>query len=269
MPKSDKNILTKIQQKELTSVIDELVEERVLVQKEKFIKDYTKFIVESATSKVVERFKSGLVQQVEEKISGIQKKTEKVCRSVLAEAASKVSGVKKQHKQLLEEFKATAPKLITDLADKKVAEITEDARASIEENKRLNEAFKNFTGGLGKAGYVINEDLDNVVEKERNEKRMLRTKLVESRRDIKLHQLTEGMLPAQKKKVVELLEDCVTEKQVEDRFLTVKAKVLGEERYVDVMDTKKKPDSKVMRELTEEQDLQNLIGASSNYLQNK
>jgi len=162
----DKNILTETQRKELSVIIDELVEERVALKQDQFVKKYTKFIVESATSKVVEKMKNGLILQVEGKINDIQTKSEKACRSVLIEAASKVKDMKQKHKYLLEEFKVSAPKLVKDLAEKKALELTEDARGAIEENNRLTEAFKNFSSGLSKAGYVINEDVDNVIEKE-------------------------------------------------------------------------------------------------------
>jgi len=264
----DQNILTEKQKAELNEVIDQLVEERVQQRQEAFVKKYTKFVVESATAKVVEKMKEGLILQVEEKISGVEQKAQKACRSVLAEAASKVKTVKDTHKKLIEEFKATAPKLIEEQATKKALEITEEARGALEENNRLVEAFARFTEGLGKAGYVINEDVDNIIEKERNEKRMLRTKLVEARRENKIAQLTEGMLPGQKKKVVELLEDCVTEKQVEDRFLTVKAKVLAESRHVETEDVSKlkKKESEFNAVLSEEQSFNELLGASKAFI---
>ena len=265
----DKNILTETQRKELSVIIDELVEERVALKQDQFVKKYTKFIVESATSKVVEKMKNGLILQVEGKINDIQTKSEKACRSVLIEAASKVKDMKQKHKYLLEEFKVSAPKLVKDLAEKKALELTEDARGAIEENNRLTEAFKNFSSGLSKAGYVINEDVDNVIEKERNEKRMLRTKLIESRRNNKVSQLTEGMLPGQKKKVIELLEDCVTEKQVESRFLKVKAKVLSEDRHVETRDINelKKKELEANKVINEEQSFEQFLGMSKEYIE--
>jgi hypothetical protein len=267
----DKHILTEAQKTELAKVIDELVEERVQQRQAAFVKKYTKFIVESATAKVADKLKTGLLLKVEERIADVQDKAEKACRSVLAEAASKVQKTKKQHAKLIEEFKSTAPKLIEDLAEKKAQEMTEEAQGAVEENTRLTEAFKGFTEGLSKAGYVINEDVENVIEKERNEKRMLRTKLVEARRDNKIAQLTEGMLPGQKKKVIELLEDCVTEKQVEDRFLSVKAKVLAEDRHVEtesVTELQKKQ-TELESMMSEENAFDQLLGMSSEFLNKK
>jgi len=265
----DQNILTEAQKKELSKIIDTLVEERVNERQEKFVKKYTKFIVESATSKVVQKMRDGLMLKVEEKINDVKTKADKACRSVLAEAASKVQKTKTIHKQLVEEFKESAPKLITELAEKKADELSKQAKEAIKENERLEEAFQNFTYGLTKAGYVINEDLDNAIEKERNEKRMLRTKLVEARRDNKISQLTEGMLPGQKRKVIELLEDCVTEKQVEDRFLSVKAKVLAEDRHVEtqnITDLKKKQ-HEVEEAFNEEKYFEDFISQSKEFIQ--
>jgi hypothetical protein len=265
----DKNILTEAQKKELSKIIDDLVDERVQERQSQFVKKYTKFIVESATSKVVEKMRGGLMLKVEEKIDDVKNKADKVCRSVLAESASRVANIKKQHTKLVEEFKSSAPKMIRDLAEKKAQELAEESKGALEENSRLTEAFKNFTAGLAKAGYVINEDIDNVIEKERTEKRMLRTKLIESRRNNKLAQLTEGMLPGQKKKVIELLEDCVTEKQVEDRFLTVKAKVLAEDRHVEtenISDLKRKQ-SQLEEEQSEDMLFESLIGISKEFIE--
>jgi len=252
----DPNILTKVQKTELSKIIDNLVEERVQERQAEYVKKYTKFIVESATSKVVAKMREGLMLKVEEKINEVKTKADKACRSVLAEASFKVQNVKKQHKKLVEEFKQSAPKMIKDLAEKKAKELTEESRGALEENTRLAEAFKGFSEAFATAGYIINEDLDNAIEKERIEKRMLRTKLIESRRNNKLSQLTEGMLPGQKKKVVELLEDCVTEKQVEDRFLNVKAKVLAEDRHVE---TESVSDLKEKQSIFEEEHSEELL----------
>jgi len=265
----DQNILTEKQKAELGKIIDQLVEERVQQRQKEFVKKYTKFIVESATSKVVEKMKDGLLLQVEEKINLVKSKSEKACRSVLAEASSKVVQTKKAHKRLLEEFKITAPKLVEDLATKKAQELSEEAIGAIEENNRLTQAYKQLTEGLSKAGYIINEDVDNVIEKERTEKKMLRTKLIEARRDSKLAQLTEGMLPGQKKKVVELLEDCVTEKQVEDRFLKVKAQVLAEFRHVETEDREvlKTKQSKFEETMNEDNAFEVLLGQSKAFIE--
>jgi len=265
----DNNILTEAQKKELSKIIDTLVEERVQEKQAQFVKKYTKFIVESATSKVVEKMRSGLILQVEERINEVKNKAKKACTSVLAEAASKVQKTKNIHKTLVEEFKVTAPKLIKDLAKKEALRLSEEARGAIEENDRLNAAFKNFTEGLSRAGYIINEDLDNAIEKERTEKRMLRTKLVEAKRDLKLAQLTEGMLPGQKKKVKNLLEDCVTEKQVEDRFLTSKAKVLSEDRHVEtenINDLRERED-KQNKTFSEEETFDSFLSTAKEFMQ--
>jgi len=265
----DKNILTESQKKELGKIIDSLVEERVQERQSKFVKKYTKFIVESATSKVVEKMRDGLMLKVEEKIDEVKSKANKACRSVLSESASRVASIKKQHRRLVEEFKISAPKMIKDLAEKKAQQLSEESRGALEENDRLNSAFKGFSDAMAKAGYLINEDVDHVIEKERTEKRMLRTKLIESRRNNKLSQLTEGMLPGQKKKVIELLEDCVTEKQVEDRFLTVKVKVLAEDRHVETenINTLKKKQAIYEEENMEDRLFDSLIGSSKAYIE--
>ncbi len=266
---TDKNILSKLQQKELRNIIDTLVEERVQERQEIFVKKYTKFIVESATSKVVAKMKDGLILQVEERISDVQSKAKKACKSVLLEASSKVQKQKQIHKTILEEFKKTAPKLIEELAQKKATAITEESRGALEENDRLLSAFKGFTDGLAQAGYMINEDVDHIVEKERTEKRMLRTKLVSVLRENKIAQLTEGMLPGQKKSVLNLMEDCVTSKQVEDRFLTVKAKVLAEEhRHVETESLSEIKEKQLILEAknSKQKNFSQLLSASKNFI---
>jgi len=268
----ENNILTSAQKKELSKIIDTLVEDRVQQKQAQFVKKYTKFIVESATAKVVAKMSEGLILQVEDRINEVKSKAEKACRSVLVESASKVKNIKNKHKKLMEEFKTSAPILVEELAEKKANKISEEALGAIEENNRLNEAFKGFTAGLAKAGYLINEDLDNAIEKERNEKRMLRTKLIEAKRDNKLSQLTEGMLPGQKKKVIEMLSECVTEKQIEDRFLSVKTKVLSEEhRHVETGNINEmiKDEEKKNVVLSEEQSFNQLLGMSRAFIEKK
>jgi len=244
----DGDILTESQKTELQKIIDVLVEERVQQRIKKFSDKYTKFIVESATKKIVSKVKTGLATKINEELDIMRQKTENICRSAVLEASSKISTTKKAQKQLVEEFKRTAPNLIKKLSEEKANELSREAMVAIEENKRLTESLSGIMKGIGKAGFVINEDVDSAVQKERNEKLMLRTKLVETRRDLKVEQLTEGMLPNQKKEIIKLLEDCTTEKMVEDRFLLAKSKVMNSNTHIEEETPKIKPEVQNMVE---------------------
>lgn len=228
----DNDILTESQKKELRKIIDTLVEERVHQKNHEFIKKYTKFVAESATEKITKKIKEKMGNRIEEEINRMKKDAEKVCRSVILESASKIANVRNQQKKMVEEFKKTAPKLVKTLAEEKAKELAADAVDAIAEKERLEEALTSITKGMEKAGYVINEDIDRIIEKEKNEKRMLRTKLAQAMRDVKFSELTEGMLPAQKKEIGVLLEDCTTAEMLEDRFLIAKKKIMEEKIHI-------------------------------------
>ena len=222
----DNDILTEAQKVELRKIIDTLVEERVQQKNRQFIEKYTKFIAESATTKIVDKVKAKLTQRIDEEMKDVSKKATKICRSVILESSTKIRDVRKQQEKMVEEFRISAPKLIKNLSEEKARELASDAIDAIAEKERLEEALNSITKGMAKAGYVINEDVDRAIEKERCEKMMLRTKLTKANRDIKLSQLTEGMLPAQRREIETLLEDCGTADKLEERFLFAKKKVM-------------------------------------------
>lgn len=258
----DGDILTEGQKEELKKIIDVLVEERVQERIRQFSDKYTKFIVESATTKIINRVKGGLSDKINTDLKHFKEQTEKVCRSVVSEASGKIAKAKQSKKNLLEEFKRTAPNLIKKLAEEKANELSKEAKLIIEENQKLSKSLKRIMSGMKAAGYVINEDVEEAIGKERNEKLMLRTKLVEARRDLKLAQLTEGLLPNQKKQIIELLEDCTTEKMVEDRFLLAKAKIMDSNTHVDVEKIQK---SETINELQEEESFDEFLKVIKNY----
>jgi len=260
----DNDILTEAQKKELRKIIDSLVEERVQQRNKDFVDKYTKFIVESATTKLVEKVKVGLVERIDEEMKTIRSKAEKICRSVILEASTKIHETKKQQQELVENFRATAPDLIKNLAEDKAKELAADAIQAIAEKERLQESLVSITKGMEKAGYVINEDIDKVIEKEKNEKLMLRTKLAQANRDLKLAQLTEGMLPAQKREMEKLLEDCTTSDMIEDRFLLAKKKVMESKVIVEeeVPQEVKERQVEAKRLLDEEQEFSSFLSAA-------
>jgi hypothetical protein len=233
------DVLTESQKKELKKIIDTLVEERVHEKNKAFVKKYTQFVAESAASKIQKKLQESLTKKIDNKMKQITEETEKICRSVIMNSADKVVKMKKTQEELVTHFKETAPKLVEKLAEEQAKELASDAILAIEERDQLKESFEAITRGMSKAGFVINEDLDKAIEKERNEKRMLRTKLVEAERDLKVAQLTEGMLPAQKREVETLLEDCTTADMVESRFLVVKKKVMENQTTLNEDDTRK------------------------------
>lgn len=229
----DGDILTERQKIELKKIIDSLVEERVQKKNKRFVDEYTKFIAESATTKIANKIKDKLVKRIDEEMKTIRKKAGNICRSVVLESSSKMNISKRKQRELLEQFKETAPKLIKNLAEEQSKEYSADAIQAVEEKKKLEESINSIMSGMKRAGFIINEDLDKVIEKEKNEKKMLRTKLAKTRRDLKLAQLTEGMLPAQKKEIETLLEDCTTENQIEDRFLIARKKVMDSNKLIE------------------------------------
>lgn len=235
----DSDILTESQKKELKKIIDTLVEERVQEKNKAFVKKYTQFVAESAASKIQKKLQESVTNKIDRKMKQITEEAEKICRSAILQSGNKVAKMKKVQEELVNHFKETAPKLVEKLAEEQAKELASDAILAIEERDQLKESFDAIARGMGKAGFVINEDLDKAIEKERNEKRMLRTKLVEAQRNLKISQLTEGMLPAQKREVETLLEDCTTPEMVESRFLVVKKKVMDANSVIEEDDTRK------------------------------
>jgi len=263
----DNDILTEAQKKELRAVIDTLVEEQVQKRNRQFIQKYTKFIAESATTKIVDKVEEKLIKRIDEDMKDVLNKATKICRSVILESSTKIRGVRKQQEKMVEEFKASAPRLIKNLAEEKAKELASDAIDAISEKERLEESFNNITKAMTKAGYVINEDVDHAIEKERCEKMMLRTKLTKANRDIKFSQLTEGMLPAQKREMETLLEDCTTSDRLEERFLVAKKKVMEsnsvvEEEVSQEVKAKKEEFQSIMQEDVE---FSNLLDAAKKF----
>lgn len=234
------DILTESQKVELKKILDTLVEERVQAKTSAFIKKYTNFIVEQATTKITKGMMGKFSARIEEEIGAIKDKSERVCRSVVCEAANKIAGTKAKHKKLVEDFKATAPQLIESLAEKKSQELSEEAILAIEQNKKIAATFAGITKGLESVGYVINEDTDNKLKKLINENLKIRTQLVKQERDLKLAELSEGMLPSQKKDLVELLSECTTAKLVEDKFKFARDKIMKKDLVVEEVVVEKK-----------------------------
>jgi len=260
----DNDILTEAQKVELRKIIDTLVEEQVQKKNREFIEKYTKFIAESATTKLVEKVKGKLLEKIDEEIKTIHAKADKICRSVILESSTKVRDIKRKQEQLIEEFKNSAPKLIKSLAEEKVKELAADALVALNEKQRLEESLSGIFKGMEKAGYIINEDLDHVIAKEKTEKLMLRTKLALANRDLKLSQLTEGMLPTQKRAIEKLLEDCTTPEMIEERFLLAKKKVMESKVVVEEVvpeETKRKIEA-AEHLVNEEEMFSNFLGVA-------
>jgi len=260
----DNDILTEAQKTELKKVIDEMIEERVQARNKEFISKYTKLIAESAMTKVLDKIKLTSLQHIDEELSALKTKTERVCRSVILESADKVRLAKKQQKDLISQFQNTAPQLIQKLAEEKANELAAKSLNALSDRDKFKSIVENITKGLEKSGYVINEDVEHVIEKEQTEKMMLRTKLIRANRDLKLAQLTEGLLPSQKREIEHLLEDCTTDKMVEDRFLLAKKKVLEsgkifEEEVISAADRKNIEQTKKV--LSEEEAFTSFLGA--------
>jgi len=227
------DILTEAQKVELKKILDTIVEERVQNQTNAFIKKYTGFIVEQATKKITGNLMSKLSTKINEEIGTIKDKSERICRSVVCEASNKIAETKAKHKKLVEDFKATAPQLIESLAEKKAQELAEEAILAIDQNKKIAATFEGITKGLESVGYVINEDVEQRIKKLTSENMEVRTKLIRQERDLKLAELSEGMMPVQKKEVAELLSECTTAKSIEDKFKFARDKIMKKDVIIE------------------------------------
>ena len=259
------DVLTEAQKEALKGIIDQIVEERAKEQNKNFISQYTEFIVEQATKKLTDQMVQKFANKINEEISVIKDKTDKVCRAVVLESSTKIAETKAKHQKLVEEFKNTAPQLIDRLAEKKAQELSEDAILAIQQNEKLVSTLSGIVKGMESVGYVINEDTDGKLKQTLKENLDLKTKIVKAQRDLKLAELSEGMLPAQKKEVTELLSECTTSKMVEDKFNLVRDKVMKKEIIVE----EKEIEVKKPQVINEEQSFSELIGMSKKFMQNR
>jgi hypothetical protein len=227
------DILTEQQKTALKGMIDQIIEDRVKEKSSAFIKQYTSFIVEQATKKLSSTFMSKISNRVNEEMESIKTKADQVCKSVIVESSNKIANVKRKHSKLVEEFKATAPKLIENLANQKAQELAEDAIIAIKQNEKLANTVEGITKGLESMGYVINEDVGGKFKNLNNENLKLKTQLIKKERDIRFSELCEGMLPVQKKEMSELLSECTTVKSLEDKFPLVKSKIMKKEAMIE------------------------------------
>jgi hypothetical protein len=258
----DNNILTESQKTELKCVIDQLVEERTQEIIKEFVKKYTGFIVESATKKILTKAKSGVVKHINEEIDKIKNTTEKVVRSVVLESSNKVAESKKATEHMVEEFKKTAPKLIDKLSEEKAQKIAEESLRVKKQSEKSIQIVEGVLKGLEGIGYVINEDVDQIGKKSKNEIMSLKTELTKIKRDLRIAELTEGMLPDQKDRVIELLEEYTTANKVEQVFGKIRDKVIEENTFVKT-EKKAEPKPKV---ISEEDNLDSLLGLSKTFL---
>jgi hypothetical protein len=262
---SETDILTESQKSELKNIIDSLVEERTKEKNAQFIQQYTEFIVEQATKRITSGLMSKMQTKINEEISLIKEKANKVCRSVVCEASNKIATEKSKNKKLMEEFKATAPVIIEEMAAQKAEELAEDALAALKQNEKLVESLQNIVKGLESAGFVINEDVDGRMKKTMNENLELKTKVIKTERDLKLAQLSEGMLPVQKREVAELLSECTTAAMIEERFGLIRNKVMKQEA---IIEEEKTPEPK--KEMINEEDaFSGLLSMSKKYIQKR
>jgi len=229
----DNDILSSKQKKELSGIIESLVEERVKENQSKFIEKYTSFIVESATKKLSGKIKDSLTEEMTAKVDEANDKAQRLCRSVILESSNKISTYKKNQEKLVEEFKNTAPKLIEKLAEERAEEIQAEAIDTIDKYKKDVQIVESMKDTLAKVGFIINEDVDDVVKTKSNEVMNLKTKLNRAERDLKVSELTEGMLPNQKEKMSTILEEYSSSSEVEKHFKSIKEKVLVENTVVE------------------------------------
>jgi hypothetical protein len=260
------DILTESQKVELKKILNTIVEERVQEQTKDFIKKYTNFITEQAAKKLTGGIVNKLSSRINEEMGFIKDRSEKICRSVVCEASNKIAETKNKHRKLVEEFRATAPKLIENLAEKKAQELSEEAILAIEQNKKIASTFQGITKGLASVGYTINEDVEGKIKKLMSENLEIKTKLIKQERDLKLAALSEGLLPSQKKDITELLSECATAKSIEDKFKIARDKIMKAETIVE---NKVLLHPKKEEVINEEEIFNQLIGASKKYIENR
>jgi hypothetical protein len=233
----DNNVLTEGQKTQLKGVIDELVEERAREITKEFIQNYTSFIVESVTKKVVSKTKNNIMSQINEEIDRVKSNIKKVTNSVILEASEKIKEEKEKSKTIVEEFKRTAPKLINRLAEEKANQLSEEAIQSINDAKKSKDT--------------------------KNQMLTLKTEMTRLNRDLKIKELTEGMLPIQREKAVKMLEECTTAKMVERNFDKIRSTVLSEGR---IIKETKKPEVKKDPAMLKEESFEDLIKQSSSFM---
>lgn len=261
---AEMDILSEAQKAELTKIIDGLVEERADIRTKQMMKKFTKFITESVGKKIVAKTKSDLVSRIDEELNAINDKSARVCRSVVTEAAEEVRLAKESKEQLIEEFQKKAPVVMEQEIDKRVKQLTEEARQKIEEAKANKELYENIIDGFKKVGYVINEDVNGVIGKKDSENLELKTELTKIKTTAKIQELTEGMLPKQKERAMELLEDCTSAEQVERNFKDIRMKVIRENNFVEEKE-EEKIDPKTQAIFNEEDEFSKLVSASKRY----
>lgn len=259
------DILTEQQKESLKVIIDQIVEERTKLRNSNFIKEYTEFIVEQATKKITKSLMGKMANKINEEIGAIKDKADKVCRSVICEASNKIAETKSKHQKLVEEFKATAPQLIENLAEKKSKELSEDAVIALQQNEKLAATLEGIVKGMESVGFVINEDTEGKLKKIMKENMELKTKIVKSERDLKLAELSEGMLPIQKKEVAELLSECTTSKLIEEKFPLVRDKVMKKDVVIEEV-VEETPKSQM---INEEDVFSELIGMSKKFIEKR
>lgn len=257
-PTIDNNILTEGQKKELSKIIDLIVEERLQQKYNEFVHRYTKMIVESSAEHIVKRCKDIMCEDVNEQIKNIEHKTKKVVKSVLVEASNKIRNTKEDCKLIVEDIIEKTPKLIEAKVKKQTELLAEEAVKSIEETERIKNLFQDITKGLEQTGYVINEDVDGKVKKANKELQTMKIYMEQLEKKNRILELTEGFTPIQSNKIKELLESCQTAEDVEKKFKTVKNKVLTEtKKYIE----------KEITQLNEEKDpIDELISASTAFI---
>jgi len=259
------DILSSKQKNELTQVIDSLVEERVKERQSKFIEKYTSFIVESTTKKLTEAVKGQLSEDMQNEIDKVNDKAQRLCRSVILESSNKISTYKKNQEKLIEEFKTKAPEMIENLAEEKAQKIQEEAIQTIDKYKNNVKIVESMKQTLEQSGFVINEDVNSVIKTKTNEVMGLKTQLNKAQRDLKIAELTEGMLPNQKKNMVNLLEDYSTDTEVEKHFKESKDKILSENRMIVEEEVVAIPDNKVTKKLEEDRVFSDFLSLSKEF----
>lgn len=266
MPQDDKksilenNILTESQKKEISSIIDLIVEERLKEKYNEFVKQYTKLIIESSAKHIVRRCKEVMTENIAGDIDNIKDKTNKIVKSVIVEASDKIRKNKEQCKLIIEEIQQKLPDVINKKVERKVQLLAEESIKSLEETDKIKHLFQNITKGLEAQGYTINEDIDHKVSKANKELNLMREHMEELEKKNRIYELTEGFTPIQTGKMKELLESCKTAEDVEKKFKGVKTQVLNETaRYVE-----KK--TEVMTESVSEDPLDTLIKTSSKFI---
>ena len=174
---AEMDILSEAQKSELMKIIDNLVEDRADSRTKQMMKKFTRFITESVGKRIVAKTKTDLVTKINEELDSITDKSARVCRSVVTEAAEEVRLAKESKEHLIEEFQKKAPVVMEQEINKRVEQLTEEARKDIEGAQANKELYENLIDGFKKVGYVINEDINGVIGKKDSENLGLKTEL--------------------------------------------------------------------------------------------